>query len=281
MKSNYIKFLTETDELKNKLIAEKEDEKDEEEVEDDEEEEDESFDTEDVEGEEVEEEEVEDDEEDESFEGAEAEKEEEEIDWVDITAPVEVEVPSSENEKEIDWVDITAPNEVEVPSSENEKEEEDVYNSNHDPEIGFYTLDKEEDDEDEDSEEEKEAPPSGNITRVVEEKEEEIQPTEVKKKEDEETVKRLFNLNKTLLNYTSVFDGTFNPYNTLVTIRDILAKEHLVLPDFDLDPTKEEWVYNVQLKDSSEENRTWIAHLEILKNPQEGYTIRIGVFSKD
>lgn len=282
MKSNYIKFLTETDEVEKKIDSDV-DETETDTEEEEEENEDEN---------EGEEEEVVDDKEE--------EYEIPEEDWIDITSTEKVE-SKEENESEEEPEEKEEETDPLKDWDEDDVSEEETPPPSADPEpgypkdeIGFYTISKgtkeeEEDDEDEKEEDEEPSPenkPSINTTRIVEEAQvkEEVKKKEVESPSPEQSnklIKRLFTLNKTLSDYVQVFDGTFNPYNTLIIIRDILAKEHLSLPDFDLDPSKEEWVFNIDLEDTSKEGRDWIAHLEILKNEKAGYTIRIGILSED
>lgn len=99
----------------------------------------------------------------------------------------------------------------------------------------------------------------------------------------EEEIREIWSLNKKLNDYLFGFDGTRNPYNPLTVIRDILREHELCLPDFELDPAVDSWIYDIHLVDFTKNipKRNWLAHLEILKDEQTGYNIRVGIFTKE
>ncbi len=61
----------------------------------------------------------------------------------------------------------------------------------------------------------------------------------------------------------------------------LLNKAQMYFPDFEIDSSHKEWVYDVNLKDTTDQHRKWIAHVEISLNDNSSYNYRIGVFSKE
>ena len=85
-------------------------------------------------------------------------------------------------------------------------------------------------------------------------------------------------INDELDELLSAQDGTIlNPYSTIEDIADILEDHGFLLHPFNLDPTVDEWVLDIELEDISDEERQVYLHLEIMKENEDIYMIRAGI----
>lgn len=94
--------------------------------------------------------------------------------------------------------------------------------------------------------------------------------------ESDEEFREAFMINQVLENTLIIYSRTINPYSAILSIGEILERYGLILPEFDLDSSVDEWIYDIQLLDDEKE-REWFLHLEILQNDDDSFAVFAGV----
>lgn len=92
----------------------------------------------------------------------------------------------------------------------------------------------------------------------------------------EEIFEEVDSINTTLDEMLESFDGSDNPYSAIAAISDVLDRNGFLLPDFDLDSSVDEWIFDIELEDIHEERNCYL-HLEILKEDDSSYFTRAGI----
>lgn len=99
--------------------------------------------------------------------------------------------------------------------------------------------------------------------------------------QEDEEFKQIFIINQDLENNLLPFARSINPYQAILCCREVLEKYDLILPDFNLDPSVDEWILDIELIDDCAnldlDNRNWFLHLEVLKNDDQSYIVFAGV----
>lgn len=92
----------------------------------------------------------------------------------------------------------------------------------------------------------------------------------------EQIFEEVESINNCLDNMLESFDGTDNPFTVIAAISDVLDHNGLLLPDFNLDPSVDEWIFDIELEDIHDDRKCYL-HLEILKEDETSYFVRAGV----
>jgi hypothetical protein len=92
----------------------------------------------------------------------------------------------------------------------------------------------------------------------------------------EEIFQEVDSINTCLDEMLESFDGSDNPYSAIAAISDVLDTNGFLLPDFDLDSSVDEWIFDIELEDIHEERNCYL-HLEILKEDDSSYFTRAGI----
>jgi len=99
--------------------------------------------------------------------------------------------------------------------------------------------------------------------------------------QEDEEFKQIFIINQDLENNLLPFARSINPYQAILCCREVLEKYDLILPDFNLDPSVDEWILDIELIDDCAnldlEDRNWFLHLEVLTNDDQSYIVFAGV----
>jgi len=112
---------------------------------------------------------------------------------------------------------------------------------------------------------------ASNFLDGMDEDEDEFEDSELMAKDED--FQKAEEINNTLSSTLISFDGTINPYGAIISITDILYRYGFIVPDFTLDPSVDEWIYDVQLVDENMKEIPWYLHLEILKNDDNSFYI--------